>query len=54
MTKIIFSYKLEFSSNTLYVKNSTLSEILLEYFNANTLELIELISKFVKNGKSIE
>ncbi len=54
MSKIIFSDKLESSTpDTLYESESTFSVTLLDDFNVNTLELIESISKFVINGKSI-
>lgn len=54
MTKIIFLDKLQPStSDTLYVTDSTFSGTPLDDFDANTLELIESISKLVINGKSI-
>jgi len=54
MTKIIFSDKLEPSTpDTIFVTDSTFSGTPLDDFNANTLKLIESISKFVINGKSI-
>ena len=54
MTKIIFSDNVESSTpDTFYVTDSTFSGTPLDDFNVNTLELIESISKFVINGKSI-
>jgi len=48
MTKIIFSDKLESSTiDILYVNDSLFSGTPLDYFNENTLELIESISKFI-------
>ncbi len=55
MSKIIFSNKLESPTpDTLYESEFTFSVTLLDDFNANTLELIESISKFVIIGKSIK